>query len=215
MSLSPGPARTRPLGTAHALLVAAPRISGPFAVLNADDYYGRPALSACSAFLAGPVPAEAEFAVVGYALADTASDAGGVNRGLLGYDENLDLESVVETSNLQRRVDGRFEGQSAAGHVVCEPQQLVSMNLWAFRPAILPLLGEEFDRFLAENADPSAELQLAQAMDRLLKSKRVRGRVLAPASQWCGLTFPDDRQRVSEMLAAMVARGEYPEVLWS
>lgn len=212
-ALASGPVRTRPWGTAHAVLASAPRLTGPFAVLNADDFYGRPAIEACATYLASPAASDADFAVVGYRLADTASESGGVTRGLLHYDAALRLESVVETRDLQLRSDGRFEGESAAGKVVCDAGQLVSMNLWAFRPAILRLIGEEFNRFVVQNTDPNGELQLAEVVERLLRGKGAMGRVLAPGSPWCGLTFAEDRDRVRAKLAAMVASGDYPEVL--
>ncbi len=205
--------RTRPWGTTHALLAARAELPGPFAVLNADDFYGQDALAAVASFLGRPNPDPNRHAVVGYRLDATASEAGGVNRAVLEAAPNGTLARIVEVLGLVREPDGRFLGRDGSAARRYEHDTLVSMNLWGFQRSILPVLERGFARFLGENPGERTEYLLPSAIqDAMTEGASVL--VLRSGGRWCGVTYPDDREPVRRTLASLVAAGAYPDVLW-
>ncbi len=207
--------RTRPWGTAQAVLAAREEVQGPFAVLNADDFYGREALERAAAFLGRLPGGGRSHAVVGYHLDRTASPAGGVTRALLTRDAEGRLTGIEETRELRATADGMFEGRGRAGAVRVPPDTLVSMNLWAFGPGVFPLLDRVFRDFLAGAPGPDAECYLPEALQRGLREGEATITVLPTTSRWCGVTYAADREWVRAALEAMVRAGDYPEHLWS
>lgn len=207
--------RAKPWGTGFAVLSAKDRIYGPFAVCNADDFYGREAYAAVARGLsetsgAGPVSA----CTVAYSLQATLSEAGGVSRGLCRVGPDGTLEGLVEGLELRRR-GSRVVGRDPTGAPVeTDPEAPVCTNLWGFAPGIVPLLAERFAAFLRTDPDPDAEFYLTEAVNDLVAARRVRVSVLATRATWMGVTFPDDRDRVAAALHAMVESGVYPRRLW-
>jgi hypothetical protein len=213
----PPPGRTKPWGTGHATLAAAALVDGPFAVINADDFYGAATYRVLAEFLrrppGGPVP---EYALVGFPLATTLSPDGPVSRGVCEVDSGGHLVSIREVLKIEP--DGEdARGLDEAGQWQPFPGATpVSLNFWGFTPAFLAALREGFARFLARNAQsPSAEYYLLSAVQDLVGSGRARLRVLAGGGPWSGLTYPGDRPRLVAMLEQQVARGEYPRELWA
>lgn len=206
------PARTKPWGTAHAVLSARGQVSGAFAVINADDYYGPEAFVAMATFLrTNP----RDWALIGYLVADTLSDAGGVNRAVLGSGPSGALVSVDEVFDIERMDGGQIVGRGEAGMRVIPESALVSMNFWGFQPDAFDALESAFDRFLRHADLERDEFPLPVAVQEAIATADQVVRVLAPRSQWFGMTHPDDLPAVRDALERLVAAGLYPERLWS
>jgi NDP-sugar pyrophosphorylase family protein len=205
------PSRTKPWGTTHAVLAARAELAGPFAVLNADDFYGRAALAA----VAGALTADAtHHAVVAYRLDATSSPAGGVNRAILERHPDGTLARVVEVLDLIARSDGGFAGKRDGRPMVVAADTLVSMNLWGFRPSILPLLEEEFAAFLLAQPGDRDESYLPTAIQNAIARGRAVVDVLPAAGRWAGITYPADREWVRGFLGQQTVDGIYPKRLW-
>lgn len=213
----PAPGRTKPWGTGHATLAAAPLLDGPFAVINADDFYGSGSYRLLASFLRrpqpGPVP---EFAIVGFPLATTLSPDGPVSRGVCTVDDSGFLLSIREVLKIER------DGESARGldgSGTWQPipgQTPVSLNFWGFTPALVPALESGFRRFLEEEVrSPSAEFFLPSAVQSLVDRGAARVRVLEGGGPWAGLTYPGDRPRLVALLASLTEQGQYPRDLWA
>ena len=207
--------RAKPWGTAHAVLAAAGAVGGPFAVLNADDFYGAEAFAALSMFLRDHAQDRPpSWAVVGYRLRDTLSEAGGVNRGICRIGTDGWLESIEEVTGLEPSADGHYMGRGAAGPRRLDGDALVSMNLWGFTPAVVDLLIDGFVEFFRSADALAGEYLLPTVIHQAVRQGAARVRVLDPASQWFGMTYPADRPRVAVALRQLVAAGQYPERLW-
>jgi NDP-sugar pyrophosphorylase family protein len=205
------PGRSRPWGTGQAVLAARPHVAGAFAVLNADDFYGRDALSQIAGFLREPPPDV--YAVAGYRLDQTASSEGGVNRAALEQDRDGYLTDIVEVRNLTRASEGRFRGEVDGEPRIVAADALVSMNLWGLTPSVFPRLAVGFEAFLAQGPGPGDEYYLPEAIHDMLVDRSVRVKVLPTSSHWCGMTYPGDRPRVEAALRELVASGDYPTAL--
>ncbi len=201
--------RRKPWGTGHAVLAAAPAITEPFAVMNADDIYGRRSFEALAGSLADA--AGPSFSVVSWELRKTLSQHGGVARAWLVRDRSGGLERITELLDVRER-DGRIEGRSVGGPVrALSGRERVSMNLWGFTPALFPLLRELFEAFVAEHgADPDAEFLLSDSINVLIERGAARVAVLATDEEWMGVTWAEDRPRVARRLAEIAAAGRYP-----
>lgn len=210
------PGRAKPWGTGQAVLAVAPEVDGPFVVANADDFYGREAFATAAQFLATSHPGQPDaFANVAYPLRDTLSDAGGVNRAVCHADGDGWLEAVDEVVDIQHLRDGAYEGTDSRGRPVrLAPDSLVSMNLWAFTPAVFTLLRRGFKAFLHGPSVERGEFLIPHAIRDALQGGETRVRLLRTHGRWLGVTYPDDRPRVEAALRQLVAAGEYPERLW-
>ncbi|HEY6159430.1 MAG TPA: NTP transferase domain-containing protein [Gemmatimonadales bacterium] len=210
-------ARTKPWGTGHAVLAAATAVSSPFAVVNADDFYGRDAFTRAAEFLAGlGGEAPASFAIIAYPLRDTLSAAGGVNRAVCHADGDGWLETVEEVVDIRRLDDDTYAGTDAHGRPVrLSGDALVSMNLWAFTPAVFTVLRRAFAEFLRPaGGEGQGEFLISHAIRDAVRRGEARVRLLSTRARWLGVTYPDDRPRVAAALRQLVAAGEYPERLW-
>jgi hypothetical protein len=210
------PDRKKPWGTAHAVLAAADLVRGPFAVLNADDFYGAASFSALADHLrahAGDRPPS--YAVVGFRLGDTVPESGGVNRGWCRADSSGWLENVEEVIKIEP-ASGGFAGTGESGPVLLPADALVSMNLWGFTPAVFDTLRRGFAEFFRSGAgDPlRGEYLIPTAIRAALERRECRVRVLDPGSRWFGVTHPADRPVVAAALRQLVRDGRYPERLW-
>jgi MobA-like NTP transferase protein len=212
-------ARTKPWGTGHAVLAAATAVGSPFAVVNADDFYGRDAFTRAAEFLdAGHGGAAPEScAIIAYPLRDTLSASGGVNRAVCRADGDGWLETVEEVVDIRRLADGTYAGADARGRPVrLSGDALVSMNLWAFTPAVFPVLRRGFAVFLRKaGREGQGEFLISHAIRDAVRRSEARVRVLGTRARWLGVTYPDDRPRVAAALRELVAAGEYPERLWT
>jgi hypothetical protein len=202
--------RSKPLGTGHALWCCAPLLHGPFAVINADDHYGRDAFH----LLAAHFRDSKQPAMVGYRLDATLSRHGGVNRGVCRVDADGQLENVTEISDIAVR-DGIPTGTAPDGtHTTLAPDAVVSLNCWGLLPDLLPDLEEGLREFLPR-AGAMNEYFLPHAIAAHLAKHHQSFAVLPSGDTWLGLTWPDDRPRVVTAIAALHAQHAYPTPLWS
>lgn len=210
--------RTKPWGTGHAVLVAADAISGPFVVVNADDYYGREGLVAISEFLTqspSTVDGREQWAMVGYRLGNTLPNAGTVSRGLCRLDEQGRLAGLHEILKISRSGDHAvWTGDDGAARRQ-SLDDLVSMNLWGFTPSFMGRLKAGFERFLASNPARTTEFLLPDAVSEAIAADEAEVRVLSSESRWFGMTSPEDRATVERELATLVDDGVYPYDLWA
>jgi hypothetical protein len=193
--------RTKPWGTAHAVLCAAGIVREPFAVINADDYYGPSGFRSMSVFLSGSSPRS--YAMIGYRLDQTLSEHGSVSRGICRVGGDGRLLSIEERTAIARDADGRI---IAEGHppLILSGEELISMNFWGFTPDLFEGLERLFGEFLDEKgSDPKAECYLPAAVGSLIKSGEVTVTVLPSSDAWIGLTYPEDRSAVVAALAAL------------
>ena len=210
--------RKKPWGTGHALLCARDVISEPFAVINADDYYGKKGFIALHDALTREEESEKEqICMAGFVLGNTLSDNGGVTRGICSQDEAGRLIGIVETKNIIRTESG--SGAAAMtddGLVPVDSESLVSMNMWGFREEFLDDLREGFPVFLkaAENKPLSAEYLLPTIVDDLLKSGRADVSVLKTDDKWFGVTYKEDKDSVKKAFEKLVSDGVYESPLF-
>ncbi len=207
------PGRTRPWGTAHAILMAAGVINEPFAVINADDFYGAESYRLLAQHLHSGT---ANYAMVGFSLRNTLSDFGTVSRGVCAVSPDGFLQSIVELKNIER--DGRHaRNTDPAGQVAAlSGDEVVSMNLWGLTPRIFVQLGEQFHKFLQlHGSDLQSECYLPSAINELVPSGRARIKVLPTNDTWFGVTYREDRPRVVESISRLIHAGYYPDRLWS
>lgn len=205
--------RTKPWGTAHAVLCAKDVVKDPFAVINADDFYGRDAFEKAYQFLTSTA-SEKIYSIIGYDLMKTLSENGTVNRGVCEVDNKGNLTGIAERLNISYK-DGK---------VLCdddrEPKELpkhssVSMNFWCFHPSIFPYSQKLFTQFLAEQGSkPKSEFFIPIVADQFIKDGG-QIRVIPTSAQWFGVTYKEDAPEVRKSLHALIANGEYPEGLWN
>ncbi len=210
------PGRRKPWGTAHAVLSVEAQLSTPFAVINADDFYGQGAFRLLGTFLqAAASDGPPEFALVGYHLRDTVSEAGGVSRAICRHDAGR-LETIVEVSDIHETTDG-FTGRDEDGVALrLTGDETTSMNAWGFTPAFFPLLRQRFAAFRSDHAgDLQAEFRLSTEVNGLVAAGQAKVRILPTDEHWVGMTHPGDRDRVRAQLAELVAAGRYPPSLFS
>ena len=224
----PPPGRARPWGTGHAVLTAGEHIDGPFAVCNADDFYGRAAYAALAEAMRGPSRRARDpirnaditecktntTYTVGYPLEVTLSRSGGVSRGICEVDDRGALRRLTEGLELRRDGD-RVVGRDVAGRPVDVALQApVCTNLWGFQPGIVPDLRDLFAAFLAAGPGLDREFYLSEAMNDLIAAGRAHCTVLPTRELWLGVTFPGDHAGVAESLRGLVDSGVYPMRLW-
>lgn len=210
----PPEGRVKPYGTVHAVLCARDVIHEPFAVINADDYYGREAFRTMADHLRAWQGREGErlAAMVGYELRNTVSPHGSVTRGVCQVDGRHHLKAVHETMEITLRPDGTIWDQ--AGDAPLAPDALVSMNFWGFTPAIFPACERLLEDFLRGKAgDPlKKEYPLPVMVDTLMQ-EGLSVSVLPTCSAWFGVTYREDRSGVAEALQKLHENGTYPERL--
>jgi hypothetical protein len=205
--------RTKPWGTAHAVRAARDLVKGPFAVINADDFYGRDAYRAAAEFLREA--SASHYAMVGYPLENTLSDHGEVNRGICSRDSDGLLTNVEEYINISRGVDDCVRGTSLDGELrVITEGTPVSMNFWAFTPDFFLHLESHFTSFLESQGNGGkSECYIPTVVDTLIRSNIADCRVLNTSSHWFGVTYPDDKPHVVTSINRLISEGEYPDSL--
>jgi len=206
-------ARKKPWGTTHAALMARDVVADPFAVLNADDYYGAGAFQTMHDCLVSRVSAT-HFCMIGYELSRTLSRSGGVSRAICERDDTGHLLSIVERKKIIATGES-IADQSANPAVELAPDNLVSMNFWGFHPSFFKTLEEKFIQFAMDNqTDPAAECYIPTVIGELLKDGSVKVEVLECSDQWHGLTYAEDRADVRSALSQMTKDKFYPSPLW-
>ncbi len=207
--------RDRPWGTGHAVWVAHPYVDGPFAVINADDYYGPESYHTLYKFLTENRMPE-EYSVVGYSLHNTLSEHGTVNRGVCHADDSGYLKQIVECKQIGRDEDGFVSYPGEDGKAVFLSQSTpVSMNMWGFYPSYFQYFENQFDAFLKdESQDLKSEFYIPTLVDNLIKNGERKTKVLHSDSEWFGVTYKEDKSFVSDRLNELLKEGVYPYDLW-
>jgi dTDP-glucose pyrophosphorylase len=205
--------RTKPWGTAHALLCAEKQVDAPFAVINADDFYGRAAYTELGKFLSSG-DSLTEGAIVPYKLENTLSAVGSVTRGVCGI-KNGYLGSVEELLSIKKEGNAIFNTEPNGSKRELAPDTPVSMNFWGFPPSIFGALHDYFDSFLAESGQKtSSECYIPKAVDHFIKKGVLSCRSINVDSEWFGVTYTEDRACAARRIAALSAGGVYPASLW-
>ena len=208
--------RQKPWGTGHAVLCALDQVDGPFAAINADDFYGAGAFRAAGAFLAGAGD-DSEHAMVGYNIENTLTENGSVSRGVCAGKDGY-LTDITERTRIEPREGGAaFTEDDGATWTFIPAGTPVSMNLWAFRAGVLDMFPKMFEAFLKNDvpANPlKAEFYLPNVPKALIASGKGRVRLLNTDERWYGMTYREDAAMVRDAIARMKAGGLYPERLW-
>ena len=206
--------RQKPWGTSHAIRVTEPKIHEPFGVINADDYYGVDSFKVLYDFLTTDKD-DANFCIVGYRLGNTLSDHGHVNRGICKVSDDGFLVNIVETRGIEKRPDGIFAPDTEGKINQYTGDEIVSMNLFGFKPSCYKYLNMEFSNFLRERiSDPKAELDIPTSLDKFVKKGEITIQILRSNSRWFGVTYREDKPFVVEGIRKMVDAGVYPEKLF-
>ncbi|HVY74668.1 MAG TPA: sugar phosphate nucleotidyltransferase [Puia sp.] len=209
----PPAGRTKPWGTAHAVLTAKHAIADPFAVINADDFYGRDAFEKAYAFLKQGVAPDC-YSIVGYDLAKTLSENGSVSRGVCQVDGNNNLVSIHERTKIYRNEAGVITYEEGGKTFSVPDDSKVSMNFWCFDPSVFGFIEKIFAEFLREQGqNPKAEFFIPIIGDRFISEGKGRIRIIPTASTWFGVTYKEDAPVVKESLDKLIASGEYPQSL--
>lgn len=212
--------RVKPFGTGHAILSCMDVVQGPFAVINADDFYGRHAFSAVYQYLLQhPDDEKYRYAMVGYELENTLTENGHVARGICETDNENHLLAITERTQIERRGTGASytEDNGATWH----PLPLgctVSMNLWGFTESIMLELKQRFVRFLEQELEKNplkSEFYIPSVVGQLLEEKKAVVEVLKSTDRWYGVTYHEDKEAVVRAIAGMKEQGLYPQRLWS
>lgn len=208
--------RVKPWGTNHAVLMGKEVIREPFAVINADDFYGRDSFAVIGKFLSElPEGAKNTYCMAGFRVGNTLSESGTVARGICSTDENRHLTTVVERTEIMR-INGVVSYKDENGEWVgIEDNTPVSMNMWGFTPDYFNYSEEYFIDFLKENIDkPKAEYYIPLMVNKLINDGTATVEVLDTTSRWFGVTYAADRQGVVDKLQALADSGEYPSKLF-
>jgi len=211
--------RSKPWGTAQAILACRDAVATPFLAVNADDYYGRTAFEAMAGYLGGgPAGRSADgYAMVGYRLENTLSEHGTVARGVCEATAGLDLVGIRELLKIKRFPDGVKYTLNDADWLPLDPASWTSMNFWGFTPALFDELGRLFPEFLRKNAANilKAEFLIPEVVGQLIRENRARVRILPTRERWFGMTYPEDRPLFKAAILELVQAGVYPRDLWA
>ena len=211
--------RSKPWGTAHAVLAVRDAVKEPFCVINADDFYGRESYQKMCDFLNNGV-SDTQFSMIGFQIDKTLSEHGHVSRGVCEVDENGNLAEIHE------RIKVYFKPDEAGNKTIVFEEEgreypirsnsRVSMNFWGFTPKIFELSAGIFKDFaLANTENPKAEFFIPLAAEKLIRNGQASFKVIPTQNQWFGVTYAEDKPIVQECIDKLVAAGEYPQDLWN
>ena len=212
--------RAKPWGTSHAVLCAKEQIDGvPFAVINADDYYGKSAYKVLYDYLCNAQDGDVyDYCMVGYQLGKTVTDHGSVARGVCCVNENGNLTEIDEQTRIEKYEGGiHYTEDDGVTWVDVAAETPVSMNMWGYTPSFLQEVEDRFPGFLKEevsNNPIKAEFFLPKTVAALLKENKAAVKVLRSADKWYGVTYAADKPMVVAALKAMTEEGKYPNGLW-
>jgi len=207
------PERIKPWGTAHAVLVTKDIVNEPFAVINADDFYGGHAFFLLSVFLSNLNNDQAEYAMVGYKMKNTLSEHGTVSRGVCQSKDGL-LTDVVERTSIIRKGE-KVVFMDEGIEVEIDEDSVVSMNFWGFTPKYFEQSENDFKEFITKNANElKAEFYIPTVVNNLIANNEATVRVLTSNDQWFGVTYQEDKPVTIANIRKLVDSGHYPENLW-
>ncbi|MDR1563052.1 MAG: nucleotidyltransferase [Dysgonamonadaceae bacterium] len=208
--------RSKPWGTNHALLMGREVINEPFAVINADDYYGRESFKILADYLVSLENKQNDYCMIGYRLGNTLSESGSVARGVCEKNKDGFLTNIVERTYIIRDADGKIKFKNEQGEMQTVGENTpVSMNMWGFTPEYFKYSEQQFVDFLKNNIDnPKSEFFIPLAINNLINNDKARVKVLDTPSKWFGVTYQEDRQGVVDKLKELHNKGEYPAKLF-
>jgi len=206
--------RVKPLGTGHAVMMGAEKINEPFAVINADDYYGVETYKLIYNYLSKEV-SDSEYCMVGFVLNNTLSEHGFVSRGLCNVDNNNKLKTVIELKKIKKENEKIEYEDSADLKIKLIGNEPVSMNFWGFHPSFFDHSNNKFNDFLKANInDFKSEYLLPEVVNELILEGKASVKVLISNSEWFGVTYKEDKPKVIEKIKALVDNDIYPKKLW-
>lgn len=202
--------RAKPWGTGHAIWACRKAVAEPFAVINADDFYGRHAYDSMADFLDKTADDKELYGMVGFVLSKTLSDFGSVARGICTAGPDGIVKHIVETTGIEKSGSSIFCPNRAFSG-----DELVSMNFWGFKPSIFGHLESEMIVFLEKyGQNPKAELYIPSVVDKLIAERKSGVRLLETSGSWFGMTNPEDRDVVTRQIRSLIDNGVYPARLW-
>jgi dTDP-glucose pyrophosphorylase len=209
--------RVKPWGTGHAVMMAADVIHEPFAVINADDYYGSDAYLKMAAYLTSlDKNQQNDYSMVGYLLKNTLSEHGAVSRGVCRLSQDSFLEAVTERTDIQHTHGSIAYREKDESWIFLPGEAIVSMNFWGFTPSFFERLSHQFSDFIQQNYNqPKAEFYIPTVVDNLIKSGEAKVKVLKSTDQWFGVTYKEDKPVVIGKIKQLIKTGMYPAKLWS
>jgi dTDP-glucose pyrophosphorylase len=206
--------RQKPWGTSHAILVTSKKIKEPFGVINADDYYGVESFKILHDFLVDDKDPNC-YCIVGYKLGNTLSEHGHVNRGVCGIGADGLLKNIVETRQIEKTPYGAKAPISVGKFQKFTGDEVVSMNLWGFKPSCYNFLNDEFRNFINRNGmDLKAELDIPSSIDKFVKNGEITIKILMSNERWFGVTYKEDKPFVVESINTMINQGVYPAKIY-
>ncbi|MDD4971079.1 MAG: nucleotidyltransferase [Paludibacter sp.] len=209
------PEREKPWGTNHAVLMGKNAIHEPFAVINADDFYGQESFSILADFLRSVEGKKNEYCMVGYHVGNTLSESGAVSRGVCVVDENNLLQNVVERTHIEEKGGTINFLNEKNEEVTIAANTPVSMNMWGFTPDYFEYSEAYFKEFLAENGQLlKSEYYIPLAVNNLIVEHKATCKVLDTPSKWFGVTYAEDRPQVVLKINELIRKGVYPEKLF-
>jgi UTP-glucose-1-phosphate uridylyltransferase len=204
------PDRSKPWGTSHAILVTKDKIKEPFGVINSDDYYGVESYKILHDFLVNDEDTNT-YSIIGYKLGNTLSEHGHVNRGVCRVSNEGLLQNIVETRQIEKTKSGAKVTGPDGNVQEFNGNEVVSMNLFGFKPSCYRFLGEEFRNFInVRGMDLKSELDIPTSLDKFVKSGDIKIKVLMSNERWFGVTYREDKPFVVESIKKMIRRGVYP-----
>ncbi len=207
--------RTKPWGTAHALLMVKNVVDENFAVINADDFYGKESFNTMAIQLKNTVKTTTDFYLNGYLLKNTISEFGAVSRGECFVDDALFLKKIIERTHIQKIKEHLFYKDKQDAFYKIDENTIVSMNFWGFTPEIFKFIDSLFCDFLRLNAtNLTAEFFIPYVIDTIIKEKKGTVKVLQNNAIWLGVTYKEDKEQVVKKIAQLKNKKQYPKFLW-
>lgn len=208
------PERQKPWGTSHAILVTESKIKEPFGVINADDYYGEESFKILYDFLVNDNDPNC-YCIVGYKMGNTLSEHGHVNRGVCRAGDDGLLVNIVETRQIEKKAYGAAAPGPDGTVEKFSGNEIVSMNLWGFKPSCYSYLGEEFRSFINNSGmELKSELDIPTSIDKFVKSGEITIKILMTNERWFGVTYREDKPFVVENINKMIEAGKYPAKIY-
>ena len=208
------PDRQKPWGTSHAILVTSEKIKEPFGVINADDYYGVDSFRILHEFLVNDKDPNC-YCIVGYKMGNTLSEHGHVNRGVCQVGEDGLLKDIVETRQIEKTSSGAQAPGPDGKMQKFTGNEVVSMNLWGFKPTCYRYLNDEFRNFINQHGmDLKSELDIPTSIDKFVKNGEITIKILMSNERWFGVTYREDKPFVVESINSMIKKGTYPSKIY-
>ena len=209
--------RIKPWGTAHAVWVARNHVREPFVALNADDFYGAGSYRSLAHFLTTDAELNSQhYSMMGFQIGHTLSDFGSVSRGICEAAGDNYLKAIVERTEILKNGDEYYFTDESGTQVGLKGDELVSMNIWGFTPAIFGQIEKAFMEFISENADKiKSELFIPKVVNDLLTANAASVKILPASDQWFGVTYQEDKPLAVEKIKKLISEGLYPDKLWT